>query len=109
MEYKENIAIFTTLSGNHVYDRKLYNQIVISVPIDIKKIDVIDIEDLKEIVKEIDQSKDQNKIIRAEKLYSQFERVYKNISIDKINYFESEYGKLHMYELYMILNEILVA
>ena len=109
MDYKENIAIFTSLNEDHVYDKELFDKITISVPVDIKKIENVTINDLEEIIKEIGQSKGQEKIVVAEKLFFHFKRIYEKINISNESYFESEYGRLHMYEIYSVLNNILIA
>lgn len=109
MEYKENIAIFTELNIEHVYDKKLYETLTISVPIDIKKIDIISIDDLEEVKDEILKSGEQEKITFAEKIYSSFNRIYKDIKIGSESYWDTSYGKLHIYGLYTILNQVLVA
>ncbi|MGL5353360.1 MAG: hypothetical protein ACRDA5_08530, partial [Clostridium sp.] len=47
--YKDNVAIFTNFSKEHVYDRKLYSNFKISNPINNKQIRNISIEQLKEL------------------------------------------------------------
>ena len=108
MAFKENMAIFTNLNMEHVYDRELYEKMFISVPIDMRKIYFVSMEDLQEIVKEINQSEKQEKITCAEKILSAFERIYGKMLIYDKNYAETEYGKLHMYEIYTVLNQILI-
>ena len=107
--HKENIAIFTNLSMNHVYDRSLYERMKISTPIDINKIEKVTIEDLEEVVKEIGLSKSQEKVSQSELILSLFTRNYADIKINGDKYYDSKIGKLHLYQLYSILNEILVA
>ena len=106
--FKENIAIFTNLTLDHVYDKELFETISMSVPIDVNKIDAITIDDLKEITTEIALSKNQEKISHSEVIFSYFNRIYGNMKIDEKEYYNTEYGKLHLYQLYTILNEILV-
>jgi len=109
VDFKENIAIFTKLTSEHVYDRDLYNLLNISVPIDINKIDTIDMDDLEEIKKEINASCNQEKVTCAEKIISSFKRIYDTMYIDENEYTKTAYGKLHLYEVYTILSQILVS
>ena len=108
MEFKENMAIFTNINTEHVYDKILYDKLFISVPVDKNKIYTVTMKDLEEIKGEINQSGEQKKITNAERLLSSFQRVYGNMQIGGQNYIESEHGRLHMYEIYTILNQILV-
>lgn len=113
-EFKENIAIFTKNNENHVYDKDLYEKIIISVPIDKNKLDEITIDDLNEINSEIALSKNKIKIVSSEMLVSSYKRIYGCIEIKEkgniVNkYSETEFGKIHIYELYTVLNEILVG
>lgn len=107
--HKENIAIFTNLSPEHVYDRTLYERMKISTPIDINRIEKVTIEELEEIVKEIGLSKSQEKISQSELILNSFKRNYADIMVNNEKYYDSKIGKLHLYQLYSILNEILVA
>lgn len=109
VEFKENIAIFTELNEEHVYDKNLYDTITMSVPIDIKKIYNIKFSDLEEIKNEIALTEDQEKITFAETVCSSFNRTYKSMKINDKLYVDTDYGKLHLYELYTVLNDILVA
>lgn len=109
IDFKENIAIFTKLNSNHVYDRDLYELLTISVPIDINKIDQICLEDLEEIKDEINASCKQEKITCAEKIVSSFKRNYDKMYIHGKKYTETDYGKLHLYEVYTRLSQILVS
>lgn len=106
--FKENMAIFTNLDVEHVYDRKLYKKLFISVPIDNNKVKLISLKDLQDIKSEIIQSGKQEKITSAERIFSSFERIYGKMLIDGIPYTETEFGKMHMYEIYTVLNQILV-
>ncbi|MBQ2982433.1 MAG: hypothetical protein IJD58_09995 [Lachnospiraceae bacterium] len=108
MDFKENMAIFTNINTEHVYDKELYDKLFISVPIDRNKIYTVSLKDLEEVKKEIVQCGQQKKITRAEIIYSSFERIYGKMLIEGKKYIESEYGKLHMYEIYTVLNQILV-
>lgn len=108
-DYKENIAIFTNSNSNHVYDHELYDKINISVPIDINKIDDISLDDIIELCNEINLTHIQEKINRSEIIYNSYIHTYSNIKIDNIDYSESTYGKIHLYELYTVLNQILVS
>lgn len=107
--YKENIAIFTQIDENHVYDKELFEKLKISVPISVDKIEKISLEDLHIIVKEIQATKQQNKISTAEIIVSSFERIYNSIKVNEKNYCDTDEGQLHMYHLYEALNQILVS
>lgn len=109
MKYKENIAVFTELSQDHVYDKILYDDIDISVPIDINKITNITLDDIKEVKNEIDQYNDYETKIFAEMLFKTFDSLYARIKIGETDYYDTQYGKLHIYELYMILNHKLIG
>lgn len=109
MDFRENIAIFTKHNSNHVYDRQLFEKISISVPVDIRKVEKMTIQDLKEVVGEINQSREQSKVTQAEKIVSSFERIYGKMNIKGVPYEETDLGRLHIYELYTVLNQILVA
>ena len=107
--YKENIAIFTKIDTKHVYDRSLFNKIIISVPIDISKISEITLDNIKELQREISMTHSEEKIKKSEIICSLYNRIYDKIKIKGQDYSKSEYGKIHLYEIYCILNEILVA
>lgn len=107
--YRENIAIFTKLNPNHVYDHDLYTKINITVPIDINKIDDISLSDLDELRKEINATHLQDKITRSEIIYNTYIDIYDKLEIGGQKYSESQFGKIHLYELYTVLNQILVA
>lgn len=109
MDFRENIAIFTKHNSNHVYDRELFEKINISVPVDIRKVEKMTIKDLIEVKDEINQSKEQGKVTQAEKIVSSFERIYGKMNIKGVPYEETDLGRLHIYELYTVLNQILVA
>lgn len=83
--------------------------LTISVPIDINKIDQICLEDLEEIKDEINASCKQEKITCAEKIVSSFKRNYDRMYIHGKKYTETDYGKLHLYEVYTRLSQILVS
>ena len=107
-DYKENIAIFTKLDTEHVYDRQLYDKIQLTVPIDISKIDIITKEDVEELLKEIEKLNLQEKINCSQKIYNTYNVISKEVSVDGEEYSETDYGKIHLYELYTVLNNILV-
>ena len=113
LQFKENIAIFTKFSEEHVYDKELFDKISISVPIDTTKMEEIKIEDLTEICNEISARKNvhglQELITSSESIRSMYCRIYNGIQIDKKEYSETKYGKFHLYELYSVLNEYLVG
>ncbi len=107
-DYKENIAIFTKLNSEHVYDRQLYDKIQLTVPIDISKIDMITKKDVEELLKEIEKLNSQEKINCSQKIYSTYNDISKEVSVFGKEYSETDYGKIHLYELYTVLNNILV-
>ena len=88
---------------------ELIANINISVPIDINKIDDISLDDIIELCNEINLTHIQEKINRSEIIYNSYIHTYSNIKIDNIDYSESTYGKIHLYELYTVLNQILVS
>lgn len=108
MAFKENLAIFTNICTESVYDRKLLGKLFISTPVDKNNIYLVSMKELKEVVEKINQGRNQGKITCAEKIVSSFERIYGTMKINGEKYEDSEYGKLHMYEVYTVLNQILV-
>lgn len=107
-KYKENIAIFTKLDKKHVYDRELYDKIQLTVPIDISKIDIITDKDINDLLKEIEQQDSQDKITRSQMIYNAYNDINGEVSTDNNPYCDTDYGKIHLYELYTVLNDILV-
>ena len=108
MSYKENIALFTQNNAAHVYDRVLYDKLNISVPIDKKKIEKISVKDIEDVKNEIGKTRQQEKIVKAEKLVSSFNRVYGGLKVNDEEYIDTDMGQLHMYHLFAVLNQILV-
>lgn len=106
LKYKENIAMFTNFNNEHVYDQELFKQVQISKPISIDKIEEVDIDRLKYISHLIGETKDQRGITNSEKIISEFEREFGNCQIDGKNYYETYEGRLHIYHIYIILNNI---
>lgn len=107
--FKENVAIFTSLDPEHVYDRNLYDRLSISVPVGISQIDLISKENLESIKAKINATEKAEKVGPAEKIYSSFDRIYGRILVNDQQYVNCIYGKLHMYNLYMVLNQILIS
>lgn len=105
--YKINIAIFTKFTKEHVYDRTLYNNLTPTVPISFNKIDDISIDMLKQVTEEIGKKQNQETITKAELMISSYERNFGNLQINEKGYSETDYGKMHLYQLYIKLNEIL--
>ena len=108
-EFKENIAIFTKINMEHVYDRQLYDKIQISVPVSQQRIERITIEDIKELCELIAASKKQKNITAAEKIVSSFGRIYDKMYIDDQKYEQTEFGKLHCYLVFTVLSQILIS
>ncbi|WP_310603357.1 hypothetical protein [Anaerosporobacter sp.] len=108
-EYKENLALFTDINTDHVYDKSLYDTIDISVPIDVSKIENITIEDLKQLQKDILDTKNQEKVSKADKIVSAYNRVYNKMELSGEEYSNTNFGQLHLYHLYGILNKILIS
>ncbi|STB16865.1 hypothetical protein ACSXEW_00450 [Clostridium perfringens] len=106
-KYKENLALFTNFNDEHVYDRDLYDQLKISVPIDISKVENISIEDLEKIYNKIKNTGIKNINIKSDIILSSFKREFNCMNIDKNKYSETYMGKLHIYHIYCILNEML--
>ena len=106
--YKENIAIFTNLNTEHVYDRELFQKLDISVPIDINKIEKLTISNLEEIQNKILNSKEQDKISQSDKMVSSFKRIYSNMTLNNKSYTETDLGLLHIYQLFSALNQIFI-
>lgn len=108
LSYKENIALFTQNNAAHVYDRVLYDKLNISVPIDKKKIEKISVKDIEDVKNEIGKTRQQEKIVKAEKLVSSFNRVYGGLKVNDEEYIDTDMGQLHMYHLFAVLNQVLV-
>ena len=109
-EFKDNIAVFTKINEKHVYDKELYDKINISVPISVEKIELITMQELEDMKEEINQTcKEQDKITKADKIVSSFNRIYGKISYKQKPYMQTELGQLHMYHLYEVLHQILVS
>lgn len=106
--YKENIAIFTKLDSEHVYDRELYDKINLTVPVDISKIDIITEDEIIDLLKEIEKLHSQEKITCSQKIYSSYKYISDEVSVGGKEYSDTDYGKIHLYELYTVLNNILV-
>ena len=106
--YKENIAIFTKLDSEHVYDRELYDKINLTVPVDISKIDIITEDEIIDLLKEIEKLHSQEKITCSQKIYSSYKYISDEVSVGGNEYSDTDYGKIHLYELYTVLNNILV-
>lgn len=106
-KYKENLALFTNFNSEHVYDRNLYDKLKISVPIDISKVEDISIEDLENIYNKIKNTGILDINTKSDLILSSFKREFNCMNIDKNKYSETYMGKLHMYHIYCILNEIL--
>lgn len=108
LSYKENIALFTKTATDHVYDRQLFDKLNISVPIDKSRTEKVFIKDIQDVHSEIGKTMQQEKIAKADKLVSSFKRIYDKMKIDGVEYAETEFGQLHMYHLFAVLNQILM-
>lgn len=106
-KYKENIALFTNFTLDHVYDRQLFDNLEISVPIDINRIEKLDMSQLDFIYNEIGKIKDQRMITESSIIYSNFTREFDECYIGNLRYYETPLGKLHIYYIYIMLNNIL--
>lgn len=105
-KYKENIAMFTNFTAEHVYDRDLYNKMTISKPIDINKVEEIDLKMLEYIIEKIDKTGDQKQISQASLIFSKLKREFEDCYVEEKKYYETSIGKLHIYHIYIILNNI---
>lgn len=108
-EYKENLALFTDINTEHVYDKSLYDIIDISVPIDILKIENITIDELKQLQNDILDTNNQEKVSKADIIVSAYTRVYNKMELSGEEYSITNFGQLHLYHLYGILNKILIS
>lgn len=105
--YKENIALFTNFTQDHVYDKSLYDNLEISVPIDINTIEKLDISQLDFIHKEIEKLENQVMITESTKINFEFKREFDKCYIEGEKYYDTLIGKLHIYHIYIILNKIM--
>lgn len=108
-EFKENIAIFTKINTEHVYDKELYDKMQISVPVSQQRIERITMEDIDELSRLISTSKKQKNITSAEKIVSSFRRIYDKMYIGDQKYEQTEFGKLHCYLVFTVLSQILIS
>ncbi len=109
LDYTENVALFTKINREHVYDQELFQRINISVPVTLDMIDEVSLEDLERIKTEIDKSKkEQEKVTIADKIVSVYGRAYDNILYHGIEYAKSDVGKIHLYHLFEVLHQILI-
>ncbi len=109
LDYTENIALFTKINREHVYDQELFHRINISVPVNIDMIDEVSLKDLKRIKTEIDKSnKGQEKVTIANKIVSVYERAYDSILYHGTEYAKSDVGKIHLYHLFEVLHQLLI-
>lgn len=111
--YRENIALFTNINNDHVYDKELFERINISVPINISQIDRITYKDLENIKDEInDKNKNsigQKKITKADSIVSTFDSIYNKMKYKDEYYCNTIIGQLHLYHLYEVLHQILIS
>ena len=63
---------------------------------------------VEELLKEIEKLNLQEKINCSQKIYNTYNVISKEVSVDGKEYSETDYGKIHLYELYTVLNNILV-
>lgn len=106
-KYKENVALFTNFNKEHVYDEELYKKLEISSPINFSKVQDYTIEDLENICKKIESIQCQKEIYKSQVILEIFKREFNNIMINKTNYKDIIIGRMHIYHLYCILNQIL--
>lgn len=106
-KYKENVALFTNFNKEHVYDEELYNKIEISSPINFYKVQNFDIKDLEHICDKIESIGCQQDIYRSQVIVQIYKREFENMIVSEKNYKDIDIGKMHIYHLYCILNQIL--
>ena len=106
-KYKENIALFTNFNKEHVYDEELYKKLEISSPINFYKVQKYKKKDLENICKKIEKTKHKNNIYRSQVILEIFKREFESITINENKYSDINIGKMHIYHLYCILNQIL--
>lgn len=104
--YKDNVAIFTNFSKEHVYDNELYTKFKISNPINKNQIINITIDQLNELCDSI-------KSVDNQELYKDYyligvtlEYDFSEIKIGNSKYFDHIVGKVHIYLIYNILIDI---
>lgn len=118
--FRENVALFTNINNNHVYDKELFEKINISVPININQVDRITYKDLESIKDEINDiqkaeilknknSIGQEKITKADSIVSSFNRIYNKMKYKDKYYCDTIIGQLHLYHLYEVLHQILTS
>lgn len=108
-EYKDNIALFTKINQNHVYDKELFDKLKISVPINISRIDFITMEQLDNIKEEINDCHIQEEINSADTIISSLNRIYNKMEYKSKEYYGTTIGQLHLYHLYEVLHQILIS
>lgn len=101
--YKDNIAIFTDYNDSRHYDVELYNKFEISHPISKNEINFeekIKIEDIRELIKELEELKCETKIIL---IALDFCESFDMIKVDNKNYFDHPIGEFHIFMVYNFL------
>jgi hypothetical protein len=103
------MALFTNydISKHRIYDRDLFESINISNPVDLSKIDNIDIEEVERLVNEIGFFKIQRVYSRASRILEEQKREFNDILIKDKKYYSTELGKIHLYHIYIVLSNLL--
>lgn len=107
-DYMDNIAIFTNINTEHVYDHDLFNRLQISTPITMKMVDDINIKDLERIGNEIKTDGNQEKLTLSDTMISAYKRTYTGMLYKNQEYNKTDIGKLHLYHLFEVLHQILI-
>lgn len=104
--YKDNVAIFTKLCRDHIYDRELFDKFIICTPVSLSKIKNITLEDIKYICDKI-------KILDNNKKYKDYyltgvrlQDNFSKIKIGDCNYLEHDIGRMHLYLIYNLLVDV---
>ena len=77
------------------------------MPIDVSKIEELQLNDLEDICEKIKNTGISTIIAKSDILVSIFRREFDCIKINGMSYCETYIGKLHIYHIYCILNQIL--
>lgn len=98
--YKSNVAIFTNYITNHVYDKNLYDQFIISNPLRLKdQLENITIDNLIELGDKI-----KIKSVRSSSnIPMNIKNEFGHIVINGEKYFDTEYGKYNLFLAYLYL------
>ena len=104
----KNIALFTELKRNNKYDNNLYKRIEFNAPSYFYDINSVNVSDIEEIISEITSTRDQEKILLAENLWNRSKIEFEKLFCCGSPYFEHWTGRIHLFKLYAVLNNILI-